>query len=424
MKSITTATARAFGATTAIALALGASAASAEVTIEVGYPYSALFDVTFEKIMPLFKAEHPDINVEFRATYEQYEDGTNTILREAVAGTLPDVTLQGLNRQAILVEKGIAQSLEPFIAQEADFAKDGYHQAMLDLGTFNGAVHGLPFAVSLPVGYYNMDLMSKIGVTEASQLPTTWTEVVDACHKLRDAGVENPLFWGWNITGNWFVQALMWSQGEPILSGNDFNLDSDAGLVALNTMNDMFDGCQMQNLSVSEAATPFTAGAVAMHFWSTSSVGSIERSKGDFTLMTNEFPGIGSAPKGLPAGGNAAMLTSTSDNPEEVAAAWTFLKFITSGAGAAAVAETTGYMPPNKAANDLLADFYAANPNKETAVRQAGLLREWIAYPGDNGLAITQVIYDALEGIVTGEYDDMEELQEELTEEVQDLLPR
>ncbi|MEL7012392.1 MAG: ABC transporter substrate-binding protein, partial [Pseudomonadota bacterium] len=62
-------------------------------------------------------------------------------------------------------------------------------------------------------------------------------------------------------------------------------------------------------------------------------------------------------------------------------------------------------------------------PTKATAVRQLPLLREWQAYPGDNGLAATQVIYDGIEGIVTGEFDDMEELQEELNEEVQDLLP-
>ena len=408
----------------ASALTLTAAAARADATIEVGYPYAALFDVTFEKIMPLFAAAHPDIKVVFRATYEDYEDGTNTILREAVSGELPDVTLQGLNRQALLVDKGVARSLAPFIAAEPDFAEDGYHQAMLDLGTFDGAVHGLPFAVSLPVGYYNMDLMAKIGVTDRAQLPKTWEEVVGMCVKLREAGVENPLFWGWNITGNWFVQALMWSQGEPIMKDGAFNLSDEAGLVALTTMNDLFDGCHMQNLSVTEAGTPFSAGDVAMYYWSTSSVGSIERSKGDFALMTNEYPGIGAAPQGLPAGGNAAMLTTTSDDPEQVAAAWTFLKFITSGAGAAAVAETTGYMPPNKAANALLADFYALNPNKETAVRQAGLLREWIAYPGDNGLAITQVIYDGLESIVTGDSDDMEALQQELTEEVQDLLPR
>jgi multiple sugar transport system substrate-binding protein len=126
---------------------------------------------------------------------------------------------------------------------------------------------------------------------------------------------------------------------------------------------------------------------------------------------------------GLPAGGNAAMLTSTSEDPAVQAAAWEWLKFITSGEGAAEVARTTGYMPPNQAANEIiLKDFYAENPAKATAVRQLPLLRDWQAYPGDNGLAATQVIYDGLEGIVTHEYEDMLALQEQLTEEVQDLL--
>ena len=83
------------------------------VDIEVGYPYSHLFDVTFEKVMKDFKKAHPDINVTFRATYENYEDGTNTVLRESVANSLPDISMQGLNRQRLMVEKGIAHSLEP-----------------------------------------------------------------------------------------------------------------------------------------------------------------------------------------------------------------------------------------------------------------------------------------------------------------------
>ena len=359
-----------------------------------------------------------------RATYESYEDGTNTILREAVAGTLPDVTMQGLNRQAILVEKGIAKSLEPFIAAEADFAKDGYHKAMLDLGTFGDDVHGLPFSISLPVGYYNMEVMAKAGYTEEN-LPATWAEVIEACGKLREAGVDNPMFWGWNITGNWFLQALMWSQDKPTVMGTDFTLDEPEGLTALNTMNDLFRGCEMQNLEWKAALASFSAGEIGMMYWSTSAVGAVERAMGDFTLVTNEYPGLTEdGPMGLPAGGNSAMLVSTSEDPAELEAAWAWLKFITSGEGAADVARTTGYMPPNQAANEIiLADFYSENPAKATAVRQLPLLREWQAYPGDNGLAATQVIYDGIEGIVTGEFENMEELQEELTEEVQDLLP-
>lgn len=411
---------------TAMAIALTATAAAAEDVIEIdfAYPYSSLFDVTYEKIMPLFEAAHPNIKVNIRASYENYEDASNTILREATAGNLPDVTMQGLNRQAILVEKGIARSLEPFIAEEADFSKDGYNQAMLSLSKFDDAVHGLPFSVSLPVGYYNMDLMAKAGITSEDQLPKTWDEVAGVCEKLIAEGVEVPMFWGWNITGNWFLQALMWTQGQPIMEGNDFMLDTPAGLKALETMDMLFDRCQMPNYSTTDGEAAFTSGNAAMMFWSTSAVGSVERSKADFTFATHEYPGMDGAPMALPAGGNAALLVSTSEDPAKLEAAWAWLKFITSGEGAAEVARTTGYMPPNSAANEIiLADFYEANPTKATAVRQIDLLSDWQAYPGDNGLAITQVIYDAIEGIVTGEYNDMEELQQELSEEVQDLLP-
>ena len=405
----------------ALALATGALTTTAHaVEIEVGYAYSALFDVTMERMMPEFKKAHPDIDVKFRATYENYEDGTNTILRESVAGDLPDVTFQGLNRQAMLVEKGIARSLEPFIAAEANFAKDGYHAAMLELGTFNGEVHGLPYSVSLPVGYYNMDALRKAGITE---LPKTWDEVIDNCHKLMKAGYKTPMWWGWSVTGNWFFQALMWSQGEPILKDGKVNFGGEAGLAALEQMKLLFRECDMPNLSAGDAGVPFNSGEVAMYFWSTSAVGSIERAKGDFELKTGKYPGMGQTPMGLPAGGNSVMMVSTSEDPAEIEAAWQFVKFATSGIGASLVAETTGYIPPNKAANDLLTDFYANNPNKYTAVEQSGLLRDWIAYPGDNGLAITQVLYDGMESIVTGDSDDMAALQEELVEEVNDLLP-
>ena len=217
--------------------------------------------------------------------------------------------MQGLNRQAIFVEKGIAQSLEPFIAKEANFAKDGYHKAMLDLGTFDGKVYGLPFSVSLPVGYYNMDMMKKAGI---SKLPSNWGEVIGACKKLRAAGIKNPIFWGWNITGNWFLQALLWSQETPIVKNGKINLGGPAGLKALEQMKAIFDGCKMKNLQWKAALKSFSAGEIAMMYWSTSALGAVERSMGNnFELKTDHIsspkwtiPAPKTSPKAPEAGGS------------------------------------------------------------------------------------------------------------------------
>ena len=85
------------------------STVASAITIEVGYQYSSLFDVTIkDSIVPMFEKAHPGIKVKLRASYENYEDAANTILRESVANKLPDVTFQGLNRQSMFVEKGIA----------------------------------------------------------------------------------------------------------------------------------------------------------------------------------------------------------------------------------------------------------------------------------------------------------------------------
>ena len=118
------------------------------------------------------------------------------------------------------------------------------------------------------------------------------------------------------------------------------------------------------------------------------------------------------------------MLLAT--DPKQAEAAWKFLKYATSGQGAAYVAQTTGYMPPNKKANEvILKDFYAQAPNKFVAVRQLPLLRDWYAFPGKNGLKITKVIFDAMQSIVTRDrIDEPEKVLEEMSQKVQKLLPK
>ena len=83
-------------------------------------------------------------------------------------------------------------------------------------------------------------------------------------------------------------------------------------------------------------------------------------------------------------------------------------------------------MPPNKAANEIiLKDFYDKNPNNFTAVKQLPLLRDWYAFPGENGLKITKVIEDAMQSIASRErIDEPEKVLQDMSEKVQALLPK
>jgi len=399
--------------------------ALAATELVVQYPYGGTFKDTFAQLEQEFEAQNPDIDVTFRAPYEDYEDGTQKVMREAITKQLPDISFQGLNRVRPLVDRNIAVSLEPFIAKEADFSKEGYHQAMLDIGTYNDEVYGLPFAVSLPIAYYNMDLVRQAGWDE-NNLPESWDEVIELAAKI-DALDEDitGMVYGWQISGNWLWQAPVFSQGGAMLSADEKQVafNGPEGLWALETFSRFFKEAGMKDYSRANGKQAFYSGKSGMWFWSTSTVTNAEEMIGDsFEMKTHVFPSVKEGGT-LPAGGNAiVMLTKDAEKQE---AAWKFIKYATSGKGAAIVALTTGYMPPNKKANEeYLKDFYSQHPNHFTAVKQLPLMTDWYAFPGKNGLKITQVIHDHMQSIASGErVNEAEQVLKDMAADVQKLLP-
>src|SRR5262249_24236280 len=79
----------------AAVLGLGIAAAQAATQVVLQYPYPDLFNLTHKQIEEAFAKSNPGIKVTFRAPYQDYEDATQRVLREAVTGTVPDITLEG-----------------------------------------------------------------------------------------------------------------------------------------------------------------------------------------------------------------------------------------------------------------------------------------------------------------------------------------
>jgi multiple sugar transport system substrate-binding protein len=414
-------------ASVAIAGVMAAGAAQAATEIVVQYPYGELFNETHKQIAAEFAKKNPDVKVTFRTAYDSYEEGTQKILREAVTNQLPDVTFQGLNRVRILVDRDIAVPMDDFIKAEKDFEKEGFHQAMFDIGTQNGKVYALPFAISLPITYWNLDLVKQAGGDPAN-LPTTWDGVIALAKKIDALGPDiNGITYVWDITGNWLWQAPVFAQGGTMLNADESKVafDGPEGQFAMKTLARFVTEANMPNLSQADARATFAAGKTGVHITSTSDLAKTTGMiGGKFELKTHVFPDVKPGSGRLPAGGNVAMIVSTDKAKQK--AAWEFIKFATGPLGASIMAKTTGYMPPNKVANDVYrTDFYVQTPHNYTAVKQLPILTKWYAFPGENGLKITDVIKDHMNSIVTrSRSSEPEKVLEDMTRDVQKLLPK
>lgn len=399
-------------------------AAYAQTTVTIEYPYPELFDRVHQTIIKQFETLHPDIKVNVRTTYDNYEDATQKVLRQAMTNTLPDITFQGLNRFRVFVDRGIAQPMNAFIEKETDFDQKGFHEGMFNAGKFSGRIYALPFAISLPISYYNMDLVKKAGYTKDT-LPRTWEEVFELAAKIDALGDDiYGMYYDYGISGNWLWQALNFSREGSMLSPDEKKVafDGPVGKWAIHTFADMISKGKQPNRSRKASHTDFVSGHTGIYVTSTSLLARLtENIGGQFELVTARFPSVTSAGR-LPAGGNGAMIVTR--DPEKQKAAWEVIKFWCGPEGSEVVARHTGYMPPNQLAVKNLNEFYAKNPNNMTAVQSLPHMTGWYAFPGANGLKITDIIFDGMDSIATGKATDPDAVLADMTQKVQRMLPR
>jgi multiple sugar transport system substrate-binding protein len=417
-----------FGALlTALVLSLNATAAAAQaVELKVDYPYPDIFRTVHEQIASEFMARHPDVKVAFRAPQPDYEALTQQHLRQATTGQLPDVAFHGLNRIRIFADRGLPVELTPLIAREKDWGKAGYDSALLALGQVQDKQFGLGFSLSTPILYYNADLVRKAG-GDPDNFPSTWDGVIELARKIRQLDDKTfGLHVSWDITGNWMWQSLVFANGGAMLSPDEKKVafDGAAGQAAIATLAQMVKQGAMRDVSQATAMQDFVSGRLGI--WSTSTAYLTNITKqigGGFALRTAPFP-LGAANGRLPAGGNVAMIFS--QDPKRQEAAWAYVKFATGPIGATIMVNGTGYFPANTLpANDpeLLGEFYKKNPNHLVAIRQMPVLTGWYAFPGANGLKVTDVIKDHLQSVVAQSAAPDATLRK-MASDVQALLPR
>lgn len=411
-----------------ILLASGASmlpfarCAHAATDLVVHYPMPAFFKDVMDQVAAAFQKENPDVAIRFPAPSPTYEDALQQVIRQASTGGLPDVSFQGLNRLRFLAERGIVVDVAGMLP--ADPAAQGWSAGILDLARVGGKQVGLTFSASNPICYYNAALVRRAG-GDPDAFPTDWDGVLALAARIAALGDGvSSMHYRWP-GDDWMFSALLYGYGGKMLTADETKADfGEPGLKALTLLDRMVKQGRMPPLTTEAAFQAFYAGKLGMIMGTTAYIGQFQRSAGPgLELRTTRMPVITPGGK-LPTGGNAVVMLTK--DPARQKAAWEFMRFAAGPVGQTIMVRGTGYVPSNTLTlNDdrYLGAFYRENPLFRPAMEQIPIMQPWFAFPGSNGVRITQTIVDNLARIVE-QRATPEAVLADMTAEVQKLLPR
>lgn len=388
-----------------LGLAMATAAQAQETTIRVHYGIPTIWSDAQAKLAEAFMAENPDVKIVLDGPAPSYEEGVQRILRESVAGNAPDVAYVGLNLWRVLEARGLAQPLDDFIGDEEEFEKLGYTPALRSLGQYNGVQYALGTSASTLVIYVNPDLVEQAGGS-MEDFPTDFDGIIELAAKI-DA--LSPTIDGiWVQRHDWRFQSFLGAYGGRPMTPDesDITFDDEAGFAAARLFQRFAQEAGMKSYDENSARQAFPAGTLGIMIESSSLLTRfLEGADGRFEVVVMPLP-IMADPEDVyfPTGGSALVMLTDDEAKQE--AAWRYMLFATGPEGAKIIVENTGFAPTNALVVEddaYLADFYEANPMHRPAHEQvARFAGPWYAFPGAEGVAVTDLLAAALTEITDG----------------------
>ncbi|KUM26967.1 hypothetical protein AU467_18520 [Mesorhizobium loti] len=382
----------------------------------------SIFADMYSALGAAYQAGH-DVALNIDTSIREDETAITTVLRSAMVGELPDVLFISPNCLRVFADRKLAQSLDDYQRNEAGWGQS-FSPAVTRIGRFGASMHGLGFAVSMPVILYNLDLLKRIGVSEP---PNSWEAVTALGRKLDAMGKGQVVgaFMEYDNGGNWTFHALLNGFGGRILADDERNVGfvGPEGLAALGILRD-FGECGQARVDMSrdQARQAFSAGQIGILCTSSSSYAAIaKRAEGQFQIAMRPFP-VANEAGHLPAAGPLSIMFSK--DPQQRQKAWEFMKFASGVAGQTIVATRTAYLPANDLAlsTGALREYYASRPNLQALIPALSVMGPWEAFPGENSVKITTVIKNHLASVVLLKVAPKQAL-EQMGRDVSDLLP-
>jgi sn-glycerol 3-phosphate transport system substrate-binding protein len=337
----------------ALAAAALSSLAVAQAPVDISFYYPVAVGGPITKIIDKFatdfERENPGIKVHpiYSGTYQ---DSITKALTAVKSNDAPAMSVLLSTDMYTLIDEDAIVPWDPLIKTAEDRAwLQGFYPAFMENSQTGGKTWGIPFQRSTIVLYYNKEMFKEAGL-DPNHPPETWKEMAEYAQKLtkRDASGKVTQ-WGVQIPASgfpyWLFQGLTTENGVQLMNaaGTETYYDKPAVIEAVQYWVDLTSKYKAHPEGIVEwGTTPkdFFERKVAMMWTTTGNLTNV-RSNAKFDFGVAMLPA--NKRRGSPTGGGNFYLFKQT-KPEQQAASFKFVKWITSPARAAQWGIDTGYV--------------------------------------------------------------------------------
>src|SRR6185369_697962 len=339
------------GALAAACAFVAATAVQAQTEVSFYYPVAVGGPIT--KIIDGYDADFEKENpgIKLKPIYSgSYQESITKALTAVKSGEPPVTSILLSTDMFTLIDEDAIVPFDDLVKTADDRAwLASFYPAFMENSQTGGKTWGIPFQRSTIVLYYNKELFKEAGL-DPNKPPGTWTEMADYAQKLtkRDASGKVTQ-WGVQIPSSgfpyWLFQALAIENGVNLMNaaGTETYYDKPEVIEALQYWVDLSRKQKVHPEGIVEwGTTPkdFFEKKMAMMWTTTGNLTNV-RSNAKFDFGVAMLPA--NKRRGSPTGGGNFYLFKQA-KPEQQAAAFKFVKWITSPARAAQWGIDTGYV--------------------------------------------------------------------------------
>ena len=355
-----------------------------EVTITFYHTMGSNLTAVLDAYIPEFNAMYPNIHIEYTSV-GGYDDVRDQIATEITVGAQPNIAYCYQDHVALYNLARAVQTLDAYIdstatvthadgtteafglteEQKADFIP-GYYAEGAAFG--DGKMYTLPMSKSTEVLYYNKTFFDANNII----VPTTWDEMELAAQQILAVDpMSIPL--GYDSEANWFI-TMCEQQGSAYTSATapHFLFNNEENRAFIKRFREWYDAGYIttQTLLGGYTSSLFTSTDGLESYMSIgSSAGATYQRPAKnadgtypFEVGITTIPQLDADNKKVISQGPSLCIFKKS-NPQEVAASWLFVKFLTTNVEfQAEFSMASGYVPVLKsvAEHPVYADFLAS----------------------------------------------------------------